>query len=249
MDYATTVATRLPKTFAALAAGLIDPFHLRTSRPRGTTPPSPGPGPGPDARPSLAAHVTLTIPLATWQGRADTPGDADGYGPLDGDDARDLAAAARHPLVPHRPEPRRHRRRPRLPARPPPPAPRQPPGHRPSRDRPAPHRHDAAADPARARHPDLARPLRPHLHHHPHPLLPVDTVASQRAVVSAGYHRDRGRDKSLGVKGAVWPMPGYAPHRAADPRLRVTGYGRGADAQLPARRRIVSNCPLCPLAW
>ncbi|HME67815.1 MAG TPA: HNH endonuclease signature motif containing protein, partial [Streptosporangiaceae bacterium] len=50
------------------------------------------------AGPSLAALVTITIPLTTYQGRSDTPGEADGYGPLDGDDARDLAAAAaRHP--------------------------------------------------------------------------------------------------------------------------------------------------------
>src|SRR5579863_5999948 len=60
--------------------------------------PGPAPRPGPDAGPSLAALVTITIPLATYQGRSDTPGDAAGYGPLDGDDARDLAAAAaRHP--------------------------------------------------------------------------------------------------------------------------------------------------------
>ena len=56
------------------------------------------PGPGPASGPSLAALVTLTIPLATWQGRSEAPGEADGFGPLDGDDARDLAAAAaRHP--------------------------------------------------------------------------------------------------------------------------------------------------------
>ena len=56
------------------------------------------PGRGPDAGPSLAALVTITIPLTTYQGRSDTPGEADGYGILDGDDARDLAAAAaRHP--------------------------------------------------------------------------------------------------------------------------------------------------------
>jgi hypothetical protein len=46
------------------------------------------------AGPSVAALVTLTIPLATWQGRSEAPGEADGFGPLDGDDARDLAAAA-----------------------------------------------------------------------------------------------------------------------------------------------------------
>ena len=46
----------------------------------------------------MAALVTLTIPWATLQGHSDTPGEADGFGLLDGDDARDLAAAAaRHP--------------------------------------------------------------------------------------------------------------------------------------------------------
>ena len=63
-------------------------------------PGGPGPvsGPGPGAGPSLAALVTITIPLTTYQGRSDTPGEADGYGILDGEDARDLAAAAaRHP--------------------------------------------------------------------------------------------------------------------------------------------------------
>ena len=60
--------------------------------------PCPAPDAGPDAGPSLAALVTITIPLTTYQGRSDTPGEADGYGLLDGDDARDLAAAAaRHP--------------------------------------------------------------------------------------------------------------------------------------------------------
>jgi hypothetical protein len=60
--------------------------------------PTPSPHPGPAAGPSLAALVTITIPLTTYQGRSDTPGEAAGYGPLDGDDARDLAAAAaRHP--------------------------------------------------------------------------------------------------------------------------------------------------------
>jgi hypothetical protein len=57
-----------------------------------------GPRSGSAPGPSLAALVTVTIPLATLQGRSETPGQADGFGPLDGDDARDLAAAAaRHP--------------------------------------------------------------------------------------------------------------------------------------------------------
>jgi Domain of unknown function (DUF222) len=66
--------------------------------------PGPGRGPGPApglstaAGPGIAAVVTITIPWATYQGQADTPGQADGFGVVDGDDARDLAAAAaRHP--------------------------------------------------------------------------------------------------------------------------------------------------------
>jgi hypothetical protein len=61
-------------------------------------PGGPGPAPRPDAGPSLAALVTITVPLDTWQGRSDVPGEAGGFGLLDGDAARDLAAAAaRHP--------------------------------------------------------------------------------------------------------------------------------------------------------
>ena len=48
--------------------------------------------------PSLAALVTITVPWATVQGQSETPGEAAGFGVLDGDEARDLvAAAARHP--------------------------------------------------------------------------------------------------------------------------------------------------------
>jgi Domain of unknown function (DUF222) len=66
--------------------------------PRPGPAPAPAPAPGVSAGPSVAALVTLTIPLATWQGRSEAPGEADGFGPLDADDARDLAAAAaRHP--------------------------------------------------------------------------------------------------------------------------------------------------------
>jgi uncharacterized protein DUF222 len=61
-------------------------------------PGGPGPAPRPDSGPSLAALVTITVPLDTWQGRSGVPGEAGGFGLLDGDSARDLAAAAaRHP--------------------------------------------------------------------------------------------------------------------------------------------------------
>jgi hypothetical protein len=82
--------------------------------PGGADPHDPSPGDGPDGSggnrgpghspggtgPSLAALVTITVPLTTWQGRSETLGEAAGFGPLDGDDARDLlAAAGRHPAT------------------------------------------------------------------------------------------------------------------------------------------------------
>ena len=60
--------------------------------------PGPSPHPSPATGPSLAALVTITVPWATLQGRSETPGEADGFGVLDGDEAREVAAAAaRHP--------------------------------------------------------------------------------------------------------------------------------------------------------
>jgi hypothetical protein len=54
--------------------------------------------PARDSGPALAAHVTLTVPLATLAGHSATPGEAGGFGLLDPDSARDVvAAAARHP--------------------------------------------------------------------------------------------------------------------------------------------------------
>jgi Domain of unknown function (DUF222) len=88
-------------------AGPDGPDGPRGNGPGGPGPsPGPGPGPGPGAgpapspasEPSLAALVTITVPLATLHGQSGTPGEAGGFGLLDGDDARDLAAAAaRHP--------------------------------------------------------------------------------------------------------------------------------------------------------
>jgi hypothetical protein len=76
------------------------PTGSRPDGPRGSgSGGTPGPGPAAgSAGPSVAALVTITVPLATWQGRSEPPGEADGFGVLDGDDARALAAAAaRHP--------------------------------------------------------------------------------------------------------------------------------------------------------
>jgi hypothetical protein len=81
--------------------------------PGGNGPGGNGPGRGPAASPAgsggnghapqnpgpaVAALVNLTVPLSTVHGDADTPGEVTGYGILDADSARDLAAAAaRHP--------------------------------------------------------------------------------------------------------------------------------------------------------
>ncbi|HUB23601.1 MAG TPA: hypothetical protein VMA97_14645 [Streptosporangiaceae bacterium] len=87
---------------------------------------------GPAARPSVAALVTLTIPWSTYQGWSETPGQADGFGMLDGEDARDLAAAAaRHPAPAGAP--------PSTPTAPPPPTPACP-AATPRTPRPAPGR-------------------------------------------------------------------------------------------------------------
>jgi hypothetical protein len=78
--------------------------------------------------PAWAGAVNLTMPLATWLGLSETPGEVAGYGPLDAGETRTLAAMLaaqdgtrwRLTLT----DRKRPRRRPRL--RPPPPAPAHP---------------------------------------------------------------------------------------------------------------------------
>jgi Domain of unknown function (DUF222) len=66
--------------------------------PAGSGPDGPARPPAPDPGPAVAALVTITVPWSTLAGQSDTPGDAGGFGLLDADAARDLAAAAaRHP--------------------------------------------------------------------------------------------------------------------------------------------------------
>ncbi len=51
-----------------------------------------------DTGPSIAAQVTITVPLGTALGQSEVPGDVAGFGLVDAQTARDLlAAAARHP--------------------------------------------------------------------------------------------------------------------------------------------------------
>jgi hypothetical protein len=78
------------KVYLALLAGQ-SPASLYPA----TSTPSPddagtGPNQGPGAGPG--SSVNLTMPLATWLGLAELPGMAAGYGPLDADASRQLAA-------------------------------------------------------------------------------------------------------------------------------------------------------------
>jgi hypothetical protein len=57
----------------------------------------PAPRPGPAAGPSLAALVTITIPLATYRGLSEAPGEADGFGVLDADEAPRRGPPSPHP--------------------------------------------------------------------------------------------------------------------------------------------------------
>jgi hypothetical protein len=59
----------------------------------GTVDQSPGPNGTVNQSPGLSGSVNLTMPLATWLGLSDAPGNASGYGPLDASDSRDLAHA------------------------------------------------------------------------------------------------------------------------------------------------------------
>jgi hypothetical protein len=69
----------------------------------GSEPPASDPGPPTggtrhDPGPSVAALVTITVPLETVQGMSETPGEVGAFGLIDAPDARDLVtAAAKHP--------------------------------------------------------------------------------------------------------------------------------------------------------
>jgi hypothetical protein len=79
------VLDRLPLTARAPVASLL---------PSSDTPDR---GDIPD-RPPLAGMVNLTVPLGTWLGVSQSPGEVPGFGPLDADDSRSLSQAmAAHP--------------------------------------------------------------------------------------------------------------------------------------------------------
>jgi RimJ/RimL family protein N-acetyltransferase len=58
-------------------------------------------------------------------------------------------------------------------------------------------------------------------------LVHQDNIASQRVALHAGYRRDPGRDKFQHVKGATWPMLGFALSRPG----RASGRAAAGDAE------------------
>jgi hypothetical protein len=71
----------------APGAGTVSPG---TTGPGATEPAAPGPGL--PALPALRGTVNLTMPLAAWLGWTQSPGQVPGFGILDAEDSRDLAA-------------------------------------------------------------------------------------------------------------------------------------------------------------
>jgi hypothetical protein len=70
------------------------PADTREPARQGTAPADPGP------RTGLSGSVNLTIPVGTWLGTSDNPGESDRYGVLDADTCRDLAGTlATHPAT------------------------------------------------------------------------------------------------------------------------------------------------------
>jgi hypothetical protein len=83
------------------------PARTLTGSAAAAGPPPPGPVPSTASRsdpgpgqPAPRGTIHLTMPLASWLGWSESPGEAAGYGPLDADDARALATwLAAHPAT------------------------------------------------------------------------------------------------------------------------------------------------------
>ncbi|HEV2241196.1 MAG TPA: DUF222 domain-containing protein [Streptosporangiaceae bacterium] len=97
-----TAGNDAPRTSAGAAEnGTADSRGPASSPPgakapadQGTAPADPGP------RTGLSGSVNLTIPVGTWLGTSDNPGESDRYGVIDSDTCRDLAGTlATHPAT------------------------------------------------------------------------------------------------------------------------------------------------------
>jgi hypothetical protein len=171
-------AAGVPGTLRELRVrAYLDLLQERDSRTAPADPDANGSPARPDGGPSLAAQITITVPVTAMDGDPSAAGEVGGFGLVDSADTRALlAAASRDPRTPRPPphpptrdraEPRRHRRRPRLRGRPAllvsGPASRGLPAHA------QPHRH-----------PGHPRPLRPHPARTPLPAQPHPAAPGQR---------------------------------------------------------------------
>ena len=142
--------------------------------------------------------MNITIPWDTWQGRSERPGEAAGFGPLDGEDARDLAAAAaRHPasrwcLTALHPDGTAAAHA-CLPGRHPPPGPARPADGGP-------------ATPPRTGPPGTAHPG--HRLTLKTPLIPVARGPCPHARAEIGYHPSRGLTHLIRARSATCTAPG-----------------------------------------
>jgi hypothetical protein len=211
--------------------------------------PGPAPRPGRDAGPSLAALVTITIPLTTYQGRSDTPGDAGGFGILDGDDARDLAAAgARHPrtrwcvtalnpdgtAAAHACLPGRH-----------PPPGTGPPGSGPPGTGPPGHHAPGTGPPGHHSPPGTGPPGSPPGNGPPHrpltlktPLIPISRGPCDHAHGQVGYHPARALVHLVRARSATCTAPGCSRPAARCDLDHTTAWDQGG---------MTCECNLAPL--
>src|SRR3984957_944273 len=210
--------------------GADGPGHGTGQGPGG---PGPAPRPGQDAGPSLAALVTITIPYQTLHGRSDTPGEAAGYGILDGDDARDLAAAAaRHPrtrwcITALNPDGTAAAHA-CLPGRHPPPRTR-PPGTGPPGARPPSTRLPGARPPGTGPPGILTTPL-----------TPITRGPCDHAHGQIGYHPSRALQHLIRARNATCTAPGCSRPAARCDLDHTTAWDNGG------RTCECNLAPLCP---
>ena len=84
--YLHLLAGQPAETLSGVAAG--DP---RATQPRAASPPGTGQSPSGPPLPALRGSVHLTMPLATWLGWSEQPGEVAGFGPLDAADSLRIA--------------------------------------------------------------------------------------------------------------------------------------------------------------
>jgi hypothetical protein len=100
-DQSTSQARHEPAERPSAEPPPAGPGQQTAGQQSGADPAPDGPAGRPAARwPTLTGSVNLTLPMSTWLGWSQSPGDVPGFGPLDAADSRDLAGAlAGHPAT------------------------------------------------------------------------------------------------------------------------------------------------------